>query len=165
MGLERTKVVENELRVDLNPVAESEAEPQISQAEPIEHKKSRKKQTDEEYLAQKRQFFEEGPTINSDNWLLDEEILKRSNNLKKSDRVKLLNACERAYYLKDYIKCLELVKIAEKVFGVELDDDEKLKLKEDFETSGKKVKKSAKIEKHIIELINIKEHAQKKLQT
>lgn len=120
--------------------------------------RQRKPQSEEEYLAQKKQFQEEGPRINTSEWLYNEEVLSNLDNSKKTDRTHMLHACERAYYMRDYNKCLELIEKAEKLFGVGLEDEEDNdQLKKDFSSAGKKTKKSLKVERHVVELFHIKE--------
>lgn len=121
-------------------------------------KKQRKKQTEEEFEAQKAQFAATGPQINTENWLFDQALLDKLDNLKKTDRVHMLHACERAYYLRDYDKCLELIGQAERLFGVNLEDltkNEGIKL--EFAEAGKKTKKYLKVERHVVDLLHIKE--------
>lgn len=128
-------------------------------------KKVRKGQTEEEFQIQKGQFFEEGPTINTDEWLYDatsgEDFCLDENQ--KTDRVVMLHACEKAYFNRDYSRCLELILAGEKLFGVNQEDTKQEKESE-FESAGIKVKKSAKIEKHILELLEIKERCIKNMQ-
>lgn len=76
-------------------------------------KKVRKPQTEEEYNAQKLQFLRGGPTINTEEWLYDDDKLDRLEPNKKVDFNYLLHSCEKAYFQRDYLKCLELVQIAE----------------------------------------------------
>lgn len=121
-------------------------------------KKVRKEQSEEEYTQQKKQFYHAGPTINTEDWLYDSVGSGQLDNSKKTDRVKMLHACEKAYYQRDYRKCLELIDIAESLFEVKLDnDDDNTDIKTGFEASGKKTKKSAKVERHVIDLLHIKE--------
>lgn len=120
--------------------------------------KQRKLQTQEEFLEQKRQFQESGPKIDTEDWLYDETHLSKLSNDRKLDRVAMLHACEKAYFLKDYAKCLELVGRAEVLFGVSLDDkDANEVLRLEFLNAGKKTKKSCKVERHVMELLHIKE--------
>ncbi|EEQ37658.1 hypothetical protein EJF18_20564 [Clavispora lusitaniae] len=126
--------------------------------------KQRKAQTEEEFLEQKAEYEATGPQIHTQEWLYDVSLLNSLDNSKKLDRVHILHACERAYYLKDYQKCLSLIDRGEKLFGVQLDDDESnLDLKADFASSGKKTKKSSKVERHVIELLHIKEACVRKM--
>jgi hypothetical protein len=78
--------------------------------------KTRKPQTAEEYQAQLRAFYSAGPHINSENWLL--ESLVDVSPDQKTDRVRILHACEQAYFRGEYERCLELISQGEKVFGV-----------------------------------------------
>lgn len=129
-------------------------------------KKQRKEQTEEEFEAQKAQFAATGPQINTENWLFDQTLLDKLDNLKKTDRVHMLHACERAYYLRDYDKCLDFIGQAERLFGVDLEDltkNEGIKL--DFAEAGKKTKKSLKVERHVVDLLHIKEACVKKMRS
>lgn len=127
-------------------------------------KKVRKEQSEEDYLSQKLQFYGTGPTLNTEDWLYDPEELDLLDNSKKTDRVKMLNACEKAYYQRDYNKCLDLIKKAESLFEVQLDNEvENEDIKSDFESSGKKTRKSAKVDRHIVELLHIKERCLEKV--
>ena len=79
-------------------------------------KKVRKEQSEEDYLSQKLQFYSTGPTLNTEDWLYNPEELNQLDNSKKTDRVRMLNACEKSYYQKDYNKCLDLIRRAESWF-------------------------------------------------
>lgn len=126
--------------------------------------KQRKAQTEEEFLEQKAQYEASGPKINTENWLFDQEGLDALDNSKKIDRVHILHACEKAYYLRDYSHCLLLIERGEKLFGVQLKDDEtNSNLKADFASSGRKTKKSSKVERHVMELLHIKEACIRKM--
>lgn len=128
-------------------------------------KKVRKGQTSEEYLAQKSQFFKEGPFINSENWLYDaatENSQKELNEKQKTDRVIMLHAVEREYYSRNYLRCLELIHRAEVLFDVG-DEETTEHLEHEYKSAGIVTKKSAKIEKHILELLQIKERCLKRL--
>lgn len=127
-------------------------------------KKQRKGQTEEEFQHQKALFHASGPQINTHDWLFDQQILDNLDNLKKTDRVHMLHACEKAYYMRDYRKCLELIAQAERLFGVVLEDDSQNEsIKQDFADSGRKTKKSLKVERHVVDLLHIKEACLKKL--
>ena len=158
--------------------------------------KTRKPQTAEEYQAQLRSFYSAGPHINSENWLL--ESLVDVSPDQKTDRVRILHACEQAYFRGEYEKCLELISQGEKVFGVSdymiesFTESEENKDKKDnkdnansktdnteitkancvgnedsFEhdkltvpvlnITSKTVRKTARIERHIVELLKIKQ--------
>lgn len=120
--------------------------------------KVRKAQTEQEFNLQKHQFQASGPRINTSDWLYDSEVLEKLDSTKKVDRVHILHACEKAYFCRDYAKCLELILVAEKLFGVELEDDNANdNLKEEFANLGRKTKKSSKVERHVVELLHIKE--------
>ena len=158
--------------------------------------KTRKPQTAEEYQAQLRSFYSAGPHINSENWLL--ESLVDVSPDQKTDRVRILHACEQAYFRGEYERCLELISQGEKVFGVSdymiesFTESEENKDKKDnkdnansktdnteitkancvgnedsFEhdkltvpvlnITSKTVRKTARIERHIVELLKIKQ--------
>lgn len=139
-------------------IAIEEVTEQVEEIQLSKKPKQRKGQTEEEFLEQKKQYDLSGPKINTNEWLFEEEGLDALDNSKKIDRVHILHACEKAYYLRDYLKCLLLIERGEKLFGVQLDDDESNStLKEEFATSAKKIKKSNKVERHVIELLHIKE--------
>lgn len=127
----------------------------------VTKKKQRKQQTEEEFQAQKAQFLESGPRINTLDWLYDQQILDNLDNLKKTDRVHMLHACEKAYYMRDYDKCLELIAQAERLFGVAPGDNLE-DIKNDFALAGRKTKKSLKVERHVVDLLHIKEACLKK---
>ena len=98
-------------------------------------KKVRKEQSEEDYLSQKLQFYSTGPTLNTEDWLYNPEELNQLDNSKKTDRVRMLNACEKSYYQKDYNKCLDLIRRAESLFEVQLDNEEENEdIKSDFES-------------------------------
>ncbi|KAI3403386.2 hypothetical protein KGF56_003807 [Candida oxycetoniae] len=117
-------------------------------------KKQRKPQTEEEYQYQLSLWAKTGPQINTETWLYED--LDRLDNTRKVDRQKILHACEKAYYERDWLKCLEMCNIGEKLFGVDLNAVGE-ELRRNFENKGRKTKTSGKIERHIIELLNIKE--------
>lgn len=126
--------------------------------------KQRKAQTDAEFQAQKSQFQAAGPKIDTENWLFEENLLHSLDPTKKTDRVTILHACEKAYFIRDYPKCISLVSIGEKLFGVELDDEViNDELKHDFANAGRKTKKSSKVERHVMELLRIKEACLRKM--
>lgn len=127
-------------------------------------KKTRKEQSEADYLNQKQQFYQNGPTLNTEDWLYDDQDLEQLDNSRKTDRVRMLHACEKAYYQKDYKKCLDLISRGEALFGVNLDNgNENEEIKNEFEASGKKTRKSAKVDRHIVELLHIKESCLEKL--
>lgn len=119
-------------------------------------KKIRKPQTDEEYKIQRKQFYEAGPMLNTENWFLESDILALNVD-KKSDRAIALHACEKAYFIKDYQKCLELIKNSEILFGLNLQDN-------DNERNNEPVgKKNKKMDKNISEILKIKERCLEKI--
>lgn len=115
--------------------------------------KKRKEQTEEAYLQQKSQFQQLGPLINTDDWLYDEQKLQQLDKEKKIDRVRMLHACEKAYYDRNYHQCLEFVAIGEKVFETNLDDID----------TEKSSNKGGKIERHILDLHYIKQRCLERL--
>ena len=57
-----------------------------------------------------------------------------------------------------------MIRKAESLFGVQLDNEKDNEgIKSDFESSGKKTRKSAKVDRHIVELLHIKERCLEKL--
>lgn len=126
--------------------------------------KQRKGQSEEEFLSQKAQFVASGPRINTEGWLFDKTILNNLDNSQKLDRVHMLHICEKTYFNRDYELCLQYIKQAEKLFGVDLDSPSDTEdLKQNFSSAGRKTKKSSKVERHVVELIHIKESCLKKL--
>ncbi|EER35335.1 conserved hypothetical protein [Candida tropicalis MYA-3404] len=123
-------------------------------------KKQRKPQTEEEYAFQVSRWNETGPTINTDTWLF--ENLEELNVDVKIDRLKLLHAVELAYYQKDYEKCLELLKLGEKMYNVDFDEVGEC-ITNDYKNSQKQVKWNKKVERNIMELYNIKKKCINKL--
>lgn len=127
--------------------------------------KQRKSQTDEQFLQQKEQFAATGPCINKEGWLFNSKTLLVLDNLKKLDRVHMLHVCEKAYFDRDYHGCLEYIKQAEKLFGVALDNEsDNEDIKQAFSSAGRKTKKSSKVERHVVELLHIKESCLKRME-
>lgn len=150
--------------LDITPDAVEKAAQQVSELVLEKKPKQRKAQTEEEFSHQKAQYEATGPKIDSETWLFDQDGLDALDNSKKIDRVHMLHACEKAYYLRDYARCLLLIERGEKLFGVELNDDEtNSSLKADFASSGRKTKKSSKVERHVMELLHIKEACVRKM--
>ncbi|KAG2732658.1 hypothetical protein G9P44_003648 [Scheffersomyces stipitis] len=115
--------------------------------------KKRKPQTDEQYKEQLASYRQSGPRINTEDWLYDDLQPSDFQNSSKSDRVRLLQAVEKAYFKQDYLRCRQLISLAQAVFGIE--DEEEAKAA--WDQSGRKVKKSAKLERHVIDLLHIKQ--------
>lgn len=118
-------------------------------------KKQRKSQPEEEYQLQYKQFTESGPRINKDDWLVDAISLDHIDKDKKSDRSLMLHAIEKAYYDREYEKCMELIRSAELLFEV--------KGHVERESLDKKIRKSAKIERHVTDLLYMKKKCETKL--
>lgn len=115
--------------------------------------KTRKSQTPQEYEAQKAEFRQTGPLLNTDDWLYHAQL----DQLHPSKlRVMMLHSCEKAYYDRDYDKCMEMIRKAEKAFGV----DESVDYEEQYGQRTKKEKKAMMSEKHIMELKYIKERCE-----
>ncbi|WPK23605.1 hypothetical protein PUMCH_000846 [Australozyma saopauloensis] len=128
--------------------------------------KQRKAQTEEEFLAQKSQFEAAGPQINAQNWLFQDQILNNLDNSLKFDRVHMLHVCEKAYFERNYEQCLEYIKRAETLYGVDLDNaSDNEDIKQSFSSAGRKTKKSSKVERHVVELLHIKEACLKRMQS
>lgn len=121
---------------------------------PKKPKKVRKGQSEEAYLAQKTQFHTSGPLINTDDWLDDKQALKSLDANKKTDKIRMLHACEKAYYDKNYQKCLEFISIGETLFGIDKDEINP-------DQSTKKAKK--KVDRDKLDLLYIKEKCLQKL--
>lgn len=124
-------------------------------------RRNRKEQTAQDFLEQKRQFFSSGPLVQTEDWLFDMAELESLNKDSKIDRTTFLHACENAYYLKNYNKCLALISRGEDLFGLKKNHDEEVK--ESFNNANRKTKKSAVVDRHIVELLHIKEKCLKKL--
>lgn len=118
-------------------------------------KKVRKGQSEEEYMKQKTQFHESGPLINTDDWLYDEQALLNLNKDQKTDRIRILHACEKAYYDRNYHKCLQFIGIAGNLFEIDLQA-----AAESLDPNDKKV---CKMDRHILDLIYIRKKCMEKL--
>lgn len=123
--------------------------------------KQRKPQSEADFAAQKTEFAEVGPRINDHGWLTDNNAVAELLAERKIDRVQMLNACERAYFGRDYSRCLELISQAYVLFGAPEDEIEQLQ--QEFDAMGRKIKKSAKVERHVVELGHIKERCLAKM--
>ncbi|CAK7902939.1 hypothetical protein CAAN1_18S00276 [[Candida] anglica] len=130
---------------------------------PKKSTKVRKPQTEEEYQIQRSQYYAEGPFLNTENWLYEEIENHPLDENRKSDRVVVIHACEKAYFNRDYHKCLELISAGETLFGVDGTTVSRAQKQSEYEAAGIKVAKSAKIEKHILELLSIKERCLQKI--
>ncbi|CAN3358158.1 hypothetical protein DICA3_F36070 [Diutina catenulata] len=87
--------------------------------------KQRKPQSAEEFLAQKRDFWEKGPTINTDGWLYPQDLSSWDLDLShKPNRNRLISACEQAYYKRDYAQCLAIAGRGKEMFA-NVDEDPK----------------------------------------
>lgn len=141
-----------ELETDANEVAL-----QLDQLA-VQKPKQRKVQLEEEYLRQKAQFAQTGPRINTDDWLFDNDRLAALVRTEKTDRNHILHACEKAYFQRDFGECLRLVGRAKELFGVSLDDDDaNAETRRKFEELGRKVTKSRKPERHVVEVMKIRD--------
>ncbi|RKP33059.1 hypothetical protein METBISCDRAFT_20928 [Metschnikowia bicuspidata] len=130
--------------------------------QPESKSKQRKGQSEAEFLEQIAQYASRGPRINTENWLFDQNLIDSLDKTQKLDRVHMLHVCEKAYFDRDYEKCLLYVQQAERLFGVDADADDE-EIKQNFSSAGRKTKKSSKVERHVVELIHIKEACLKKL--
>ncbi|WLF80211.1 hypothetical protein PVL30_003987 [Lodderomyces elongisporus] len=129
---------------------------QQQQQQQPKSKKQRKPQTQEEYNHQLQLWQKTGPQINTETWLY--ENMDNLNVDNKADRTKALHACEKAYYERDWTKCLQMCKVAELLFGVdfgELEAEEEALLQQ-FKDVKKKSRICSKLEKQVYELWNIK---------
>lgn len=153
-------VLEKEVQ-DLSSALASNSQKEIDQATDsvdalsLEAPKRRKAQLEESFQANLQSYRERGPLLNTQDGLFDETRLANLDNSQKLDRVFILNACEKAYFQRNYTKCLELIAVGERLFGTTLEDADTLKL--EFSSAGKKTKKSSKVERHVMELLKIKE--------
>lgn len=124
-------------------------------------RKNRKEQSEEEFLQQKKDFFSTGPVVQTEDWLFDVADLDHFDTNSKIDRTTFLHACEKAYYLRNYQKCLDLIRRGEGLFGLKNNDADHIK--ESFNNANRKAKKSAVADRHIVELLHIKEKCLEKL--
>ncbi|KAI5965558.1 uncharacterized protein KGF55_000920 [Candida pseudojiufengensis] len=118
--------------------------------------KQRKPQTEEEYQYQLKLWQESGPQINTENWLYEEIFNKKLDPNLKINRVKILHGCEKAYYNKDWVKCLEICKIGSNLFNVDLNEVGET-MKHNLSLEKRRQRISNKIERHIVDLYNIQE--------
>ncbi|ODQ80838.1 hypothetical protein BABINDRAFT_161042 [Babjeviella inositovora NRRL Y-12698] len=123
--------------------------------------KQRKGQTDEEYRAQRDQFWKSGPRLNTGDWFLEYPI-QNFKNESKTDKTQLLHTAELCYFRRDYTKCLELVAFGMKLFNAEAVLAEEKKAPVDL--PGRHAKKP-KLDRHIQELLEIKEKCLAKMET
>lgn len=130
----------------------------------LKKQKQRKAQTQDEFLVQKTQYALSGPHINEQGWLYNPQRLQTLDSTRKLDRLYMLHVCEKAYYDRNYKQCLAYVKRAEALYGVDLESiDDMEEKKKIFANAGRKTKKSSKVDRHVVELIHIKEKCLKKL--
>ncbi|KAL6452023.1 hypothetical protein SBY92_003332 [Candida maltosa Xu316] len=126
-------------------------------------KKRRKEQTEEEYQHQLKLWQETGPTINTEDWLLnDAEVFDKIDINSKIDRVKVLHVIELCYYRKDYDMCLKYLEKAESLYNVDLDEIGQ-SVSDEFKKVTRKTKWNKKWERNISDLYNIKVKCKKKL--
>ncbi|CAI5759571.1 unnamed protein product [Candida verbasci] len=111
--------------------------------------KARKIQTDEQYQHQLSLWNETGPTINTETWLY--ENLDKLTPGKKIDKQKILHACEKAYYERDYNKCCELITKGEDIFEVDLES-----ITEEMINNNSSASKKKRLDNDIIELYKLK---------
>lgn len=113
--------------------------------------KVRKGQSQEEFEIQKQIYHANGPLINTQDWLIDPQLLSRLNNNNKYDRTRVIFACEKLYFERKYEECFRMIEFGEKFYDVKLDEVESTN-----SVNGKK-QKSSKIDRQIIELMHIKQ--------
>lgn len=65
--------------------------------------KIRKGQSEEHYQAQKSQFWNQGPTINTQEWLLEASPITSNS---KTENAKSLHKLEKLYFTRNYRGCL-----------------------------------------------------------
>jgi hypothetical protein len=75
--------------------------------------KRRKSQNGQEFLQQK-EAFKQGPPVQNMDWFDKLDLRQLEDASIKMDRGAVLHAAERAYYLKDYRKTLEILQITDK---------------------------------------------------
>ncbi|CAK9441048.1 uncharacterized protein LODBEIA_P49170 [Lodderomyces beijingensis] len=148
---------EPELHSDSPPhEAHSDPSKPANAASHPKKKKQRRPQTEAEYQHQLDLWRTTGPQINTETWLY--EKLDQLDPENRAHRVKILHACEKAYYERDWNLCLQMCHVAESLFGVELDsmtaDARDVAAPPALE--NKKTRKSSKVERHVFELHAIK---------
>lgn len=127
----------------VNPVTIEKPEPKKA--------KQRKGQTDEEYEIQKQIFLENGPLVNDQDWLLNEDDLANLDKDNKYDRTRIIFACEKLYFERKFDKCWEMIQFGEKFYDADIPSD------------NGKTKKSSSIDRQVLELAHIKEKCLEKL--
>ncbi|KAI5966005.1 hypothetical protein KGF57_000689 [Candida theae] len=127
---------------------------QPSQQTPSQTKK-RKPQTAEEYAHQLDLWRSSGPQINTESWLY-EDVEKLNPIESKVDSAKLLHACEKAYYLRDWEKCLSLCNLGARLFDVDLDEVGDA-MKQDLQSTSRRKRLGKKHERSVVDLYDIKQ--------
>lgn len=130
-------------------------ESNTQQPQPRPQTKQRKPQTAEEYAHQLSLWRSSGPQINTETWLF-EDVDKLNPIQSKVDSAKLLHACEKAYYLRDWNKCLELCNLGAELFDVELDEVGDA-MKQELQLTSRRKRLGKKHERSVVDLYDIKQ--------
>lgn len=117
--------------------------------------KQRKPQTAEEFAHQLDLWRASGPQINTETWLY-EDVEKLNPIESKVDSAKLLHACEKAYYLRDWNQCLLLCNVGAKLFAVDLDEVGDA-MKQDLQLTSRRKRLGKKHERSVVDLFDIKQ--------
>lgn len=73
----------------------------------------RKSQSEEDFMQQK-EAFKQGPPVQNSDWFDLFDLSQFEDASIKMDRERVLHAAERAYYLRNYQKSLEILNITDK---------------------------------------------------
>ncbi|KAG5418913.1 hypothetical protein I9W82_003631 [Candida metapsilosis] len=117
--------------------------------------KQRKPQTAEEYAHQLDLWRSSGPQINTETWLY-EDVDKLIPIESKVDSAKLLHACEKAYYLRDWDQCLSLCNLGAKLFAVDLEEVGDV-MKQELQSTSRRKRLNKKHERSVVDLYDIKQ--------
>lgn len=125
------------------------------QPKPKPQTKQRKPQTAEEYAQQLDLWRYSGPQINTETWLY-EDVDKLNPVESKVDSAKLLHACEKAYYLRDWEQCLLLCNLGARLFAVDLDEVGDA-MKQNLQLTSRRKRLNKKHERSVVDLYDIKQ--------
>lgn len=146
----------------LSPVQENRIEDDDQKTESTQQQlqgkpqtKQRKPQTAEEYAHQLDLWRSSGPQINTETWLY-EDVDKLNPIESKVDSAKLLHACEKAYYLRDWDQCLLLCNLGAKLFAVDLEEVGDV-MKQELQLTSRRKRLNKKHERSVVDLYDIKQ--------
>ncbi|KAI5970071.1 hypothetical protein CANMA_000895 [Candida margitis] len=139
--------------------SEQKQEQQQEQQKP--QPKQRKVQTAEEYAHQLSLWRSSGPQINTETWLY-EDLDKLNPIENKVDSAKLLHACEKAYYLRDWHHCLQLCNLGARLFAVDLDQVGDA-MKQDLQSTNRRKRLGKKHERSVVDLYDIKQRCSSRM--